>query len=222
MGSLMLLKAISQASSGDQPIEISRTEMSQLVQGSERLLGLMNSLLAPQASSARELVVRRQAASLSDIVDDALEGFQDDFAKHHIQVDNRVRKDLPLLYVDIQQTLRVFRNLIDNAISYNPSGISLTLDAAELHSLVKIAVRDNGIGISPAQRKVIFEPYTRGRQTQYLPGQGLGLYICRQVVLAHGGTIGVERLDRGTTFWFTLPTMARETNRQSNHSFKGS
>ena len=222
MGSLMLLKAIRQASPTHRPVEISRTEMSQLVQGSERLLSLMNSLLAPQASVDKEPVVRRQAVNLSEIVNIILKDFQDAFTKHHIQVDNRVREDLPLLYVDIQQTLRVFKNLIDNAVSYNPSGISLTLDATELHSLIRIAVRDDGMGISSAQQKTIFEPYTRGRQTQYLPGLGLGLYICRQVVLAHGGTIGVERLDQGTAFWFTLPIMTTEPDRQSNHSFKSS
>jgi signal transduction histidine kinase len=71
--------------------------------------------------------------------------------------------------------------------------------------MLKVVVQDNGIGISPTQKEMIFEPYTRTQKSQYQPGLGLGLYICRQIVLAHGGEIGLEHLPKGTMFWFTLP-----------------
>ncbi|MGG6263855.1 sensor histidine kinase [Leptolyngbya sp. AN03gr2] len=107
--------------------------------------------------------------------------------------------------MDVQQIARVFNNLIDNAIVHNPPGLLLTLRAIQGARLLKVIVQDNGIGISATQQKTIFEPYTPGKQTQYSPGLGLGLYICRQVIEAHGGTINIESSDQGTAFYFTLP-----------------
>jgi signal transduction histidine kinase len=71
--------------------------------------------------------------------------------------------------------------------------------------MLKVVVRDDGVGIASVHQETIFEPYTRAQQSQYQLGLGLGLYICRQVVLAHGGDIGLEMLHRGTAFWSTLP-----------------
>jgi signal transduction histidine kinase len=213
MGSLMLLESIHESTPVDRPIEISQSEMAQLIHGNNRLLSLMNALLDPQALSGEELVLNRQPTNISAIATTILQDFHRDLIKKNVRLDNRIRSDLPLVDVDARQIGRVFYNLIGNAIAHNPPGIDLTLDAVRVNlkkrgrsqPMLKAIVRDNGIGIELAQQETIFEPYTRGKQTQYLPGLGLGLYICRQVVLAHGGEIGLESGDRKTVFWFTLP-----------------
>lgn len=67
-------------------------------------------------------------------------------------------------------------------------------------------IQDNGIGIPDHQRQRLFELYTRGTRARYMPGLGLGLYLCRQIITAHGGDIGViSQPGEGSTFWFTLP-----------------
>ncbi|MEO0542119.1 MAG: sensor histidine kinase, partial [Cyanobacteria bacterium P01_A01_bin.105] len=67
-------------------------------------------------------------------------------------------------------------------------------------------VRDTGIGIPPEQRSRLFELYTRGKRARYMPGLGLGLYVCKQIITAHGGDIGIASpVEQGTVFWFTLP-----------------
>jgi signal transduction histidine kinase len=211
MGSLMLLQSIQESTPVHQPILISQTEMKQLIQGGDRLLGMMNSFLDPQTFSQVDLVLHRQPTNLSVIVTTILQDFHSDIGKQNIQVNNRISADLPLVEVDVQQIERVFNNLISNAISHNPSGVLLTLDAVRIETkkrsrpMLKVIVQDDGVGISPIQLETIFEPYMRGGQTQYLPGLGLGLYICRQVIQAHGGIIGVNSLSQGTLFWFTLP-----------------
>jgi signal transduction histidine kinase len=213
MGSLMLLESIHESTPVDRPIQISQIEMAQLIRGNNRLLSLMNALLDPQALSGKELVLNRQSTDLSEIVTTILPDFHCDLVKKNVRLDNRIRRDLPFVDVDARQIGRVFHNLIGNAIAHNPPGITLTLDAVQVSykkrgrslSMFKAIVRDNGVGIAPAQQETIFEPYTRGEQTQYLPGLGLGLYICRQVILAHGGEIGLESCERKTAFWFTLP-----------------
>ncbi|KYC38829.1 hypothetical protein WA1_35095 [Scytonema hofmannii PCC 7110] len=67
-------------------------------------------------------------------------------------------------------------------------------------------VRDSGIGIAPEQCQHLFELYARGTKARYTPGLGLGLYLCKQIVEAHGGKISlVSCVGEGSTFWFTLP-----------------
>jgi signal transduction histidine kinase len=213
MGSLMLLKSIHQSTPVNRSSEISSVEMAQLIRGGERLLGLMNVLLDTQALSETELILYRQPTNLSAIVTTILQDLHPDIIKQNILLDNRICSNLPLVDIDIQQIGRVFHNLIGNAMGHNPPGITIVLDAIEINHkktgrllpMLKVMIEDNGVGIAPNRQETIFEPYTRGQHTQYQPGLGLGLYICRQVVLAHGGEIGLESLDRKTIFWFVLP-----------------
>jgi signal transduction histidine kinase len=153
-----------------------------------------------------------QPTNPSAIVTAVLQEFDRDLVEQNVKLKNRIRADLPLVDVDERQIERVFYNLIKNAIVHNSPGITLWLDAVPAcHQttlpMLKAIVLDNGVGIALDRQQTIFEPYTRGRETRYLPGLGLGLYICRQVVLAHGGEIGFENLDRKTAFWFTLPPL---------------
>jgi signal transduction histidine kinase len=205
MGSLMLLESIRQNTPKNSPIEVSQFEMGQLIQGNDRLLGLMDSLLVPQAFSQANLLLDCQPTQLSTIVTIILQNLHPSLVKQNIQVDNQITSKLALVEADPQQLGRVFHNLISNAISHNPPGILLTLDAVQSQSMLKVIVQDNGVGISPSQQEIIFEPYTRGENTRYLPGLGLGLHICRQIVQAHGGKIGVTSSAQYTVFWFTLP-----------------
>jgi signal transduction histidine kinase len=70
------------------------------------------------------------------------------------------------------------------------------------------------VGIIQAQQKRLFQLYSRGARARYMPGLGLGLYLCQQIIKAHGGEIGVEsQLDRGSTFWFTLPCCSENSKK---------
>ncbi len=208
MGSLMLLQSMQQSTPADQPIVMSQVEISQLIQGGDRLLGLMNTLLDHQVLSQSELVLHRESADLSAIVATILQDFQPTLTKKQIRLKQQIANDLPPIDVDVQQIWRVLCNLISNAIHHNPPGIQLTLIANVMdRSMVKVIVQDDGVGIPPAQQATIFEPYTRS--SQYQPGLGLGLYICRQIIQAHGGEIGFEPSDRGTAIGFALPMIAR-------------
>jgi signal transduction histidine kinase len=206
MGSLMLLKSIRDSVPQNQTIQLSQTEMRQLIQGSDRLLNLMNTLLDHQILVQGELVLNCQLVQLSSIVESVLEDFKTELVQQNVVVKNDVQADLPMIYVDPSQIRRVLYNLISNAIYHNSPGITLTIDAIAVRNTLKVMVQDNGIGISPNQRESIFEPYSRGQQAQYQPGLGLGLYICRQIVLAHQGEIYLEAANPGAMFWFTLTT----------------
>jgi signal transduction histidine kinase len=208
MGSLMLLQSIQHSTPADRAIELSQTEMAQLIHGNDRLLGLMNTLLDHQVLSQAEIVLHREAMNLGEIVATILQDFQPAIVKQNVRIDNRITADLPLLNADLQQVWRVLGNLIGNAINHNSPGLQLTLKAHVMdgrRSTLKVIIQDNGVGIPASQQATIFEPYTRSAQAQYQPGLGLGLYICRQIIQAHGGTIGLEAVEQGTAIGFTLP-----------------
>jgi nitrogen-specific signal transduction histidine kinase len=224
MGSLMLLESIHQKTACDQPVQIPQPEMLHLIHGYDRLLGLMNTLLDNQALGQSELTLSLQPTSLPQIITTIMQDFQPMFLKKNVVVSNQIINNLPLVNVDTPQIWRVLCNLVSNAINHNPADLHLTLNAVVIENkvnrsafrpsrpMLKVIVQDNGVGIPIAHRDTIFEPYTRSQQSQYQPGLGLGLYICRQIVQAHGGEIGLEVLHQNTRFWFTLPIQDYSVN----------
>lgn len=104
---------------------------------------------------------------------------------------------------------QVLANLISNAVKYGRRGGRVrvvTAPASALPGFVEVAVEDDGPGVARGQRQRIFEPRTRAPGSARAPGAGLGLAICREIVEAHGGRIGVdERPGGGSRFHFTLP-----------------
>jgi signal transduction histidine kinase len=110
---------------------------------------------------------------------------------------------LPVL-VDSERIGLVFDNLIGNAIRHSPNGGRIDVRAVPDGQRVRFEVQDQGPGIAPEYRQRIFEKFFRVPGTKG-EGVGLGLYISREIVLAHGGDMGVEsEPGHGSRFWFTL------------------
>lgn len=114
---------------------------------------------------------------------------------------------LGTVYADRLAIRRVFFNLVDNAIKFTPNGGIIKVFGEEADGYVTIHVRDTGIGMSEQDKKHIFERFwqsERGKRTAV--GTGLGLFLCNQIVTAHGGQIRVESKENdGTTFSIKLP-----------------
>ena len=109
------------------------------------------------------------------------------------------------VYVDRREIKRIFSNLISNAIKHCGEGVKIVVGIEEKTDELEISVRDNGPGISPEDIKHIFTRYyTKKREV----GNGLGLFIAKQIIEAHHGNIRVESTaGKGTVFYFTLPTV---------------
>lgn len=100
---------------------------------------------------------------------------------------------------------RVIVNLIQNALKYAP-GSAITIQTQKLPGFVKVNVIDQGPGIAPEKLPHIFRRYYRSDPSGIQTGLGLGLYISAEIVKQHGGNIGVDsQVDKGSSFWFTLP-----------------
>lgn len=119
-----------------------------------------------------------------------------------------IQPDLPFAHGYEDGLRHVIANLITNAIKYCRPGVDpeLTIGCERDELFLKYFVADNGLGIPASARKKIFEPYHRLGQKPEVTGHGLGLTICRRIIMAHGGEIWVQsRRGKGSTFYFTLP-----------------
>jgi signal transduction histidine kinase len=110
--------------------------------------------------------------------------------------------------IDVLRIERVLANLLDNALKYTPRGSDIVVGVHKHAFGVQISVSDTGPGLSPAELDSVFEPYRRGETGQLRPGTGLGLYVSKQIVEAHGGLIGARSAPgAGACFFFALPLM---------------
>lgn len=108
---------------------------------------------------------------------------------------------------DHEQLERVFWNLIGNAIKFTPAGGGVTVSSRTVKDQVSITVRDTGIGIAKDQMSVLFSEFQRLKGAAEIEGSGLGLFIVKAILDAHGGTISVESEEGvGTTFTVLIPT----------------
>jgi signal transduction histidine kinase len=115
--------------------------------------------------------------------------------------------------LDRARILQVLGNLIDNAIKHTPAGGMIELSITVGEKTLRFEVRDSGPGIPAAQLEQVFVRYWRG-STIGRGSLGLGLHICKEIVVAHGGEIGVDsEVGRGSTFWFAIPVTAARDGR---------
>lgn len=180
-----------------------------------RQLQLIDSLVETQKLEANNYPLNLQSISLFALTNSVIKAWFPMLTSSRVVLNNRILSKLPYIHVDPEQLWRVFENLIGNALKYNSPGITLTLDAQvdAKTSMLRVSVVDNGIGIPKTECDKLFDLYVRGRGAKNRTGSGLGLYICRQIVEAHGGHIGVEsELGKGTLFWFTLPLSIAQTD----------
>ena len=115
---------------------------------------------------------------------------------------------------DRQRLTRVLTNLLGNAVKFTPAGGRVELSVRAAAGMLLFSVKDTGPGIHPDERKRIFEKFYQSRfmkENARAAGWGLGLAIAEEIVLAHGGQIGVDSpgLGRGSTFWVRIPAVAR-------------
>jgi PAS domain S-box-containing protein len=119
---------------------------------------------------------------------------------------------LPPVMADRERIEEVLQNLLDNAIKYSPRARTFTVASSATGDEVIVSVSDSGMGISLREQEHIFDRFHRAGDstTPATTGAGLGLYICRAIIEAHGGRIWVEStLHEGSTFSFSLPRVEK-------------
>ncbi|MEL7333812.1 MAG: hybrid sensor histidine kinase/response regulator [Cyanobacteria bacterium J06560_2] len=199
--------------SGEPPAtELPKSLLTRMKSGCDRQLKMIGTLLETHDIEVRGVVLDPQPFAIEPFIAEIVEDWQLRCEKKRATLQVEVAPDLPLLEGDRTQLWRVFENLIDNAIKYNPPGITITLAiglSEQRPNFIHCMLSDNGVGMPAQQSGRLFQLYQRGQEGSPTRGLGLGLYVCRRIVEAHGGTIRVSsRPDEGSQFCFLLPCEA--------------
>jgi len=177
----------------DELLDRSRIEL-------DRLVGLVDPLLR---WSAGRTSIRRRRADLVSVVEEAVSACRLELPRARVQV--RAPDELPCR-IDVGELRAAIGNVVRNALRYTPSRTVVTVTVDEDEGFARVRVRDRGPGIPAAERGRIFDPFARGPLAGCArSGRGLGLYLARRVVEAHGGGIGVRSARPGAEFVIELP-----------------
>ena len=176
-----------------------------------RMYRLIRDLLDITSIEAGKLLVMPERLDAHRLVSEAAETFQPLATARGIVVDVQTTGDPLLAEFDHERLLQVLGNLLDNALKFTPTGGRISLRAALADSAVEFAVSDTGAGIAEEDLKTVFDRFRQVNRRDRR-GLGLGLYIARCIVEAHGGKMWVEsQVGMGTTFHFTIPVSAKAT-----------
>lgn len=168
----------------------------------------MNTMIQELVESARlesgRLELHREPTDVCQLITEISQriGTGEDRARIHVEC----AEEVPSVSVDRERMERTIVNLVTNALKYSPpeSPVAVRLERREKEVVVSVA--DQGIGIPPEEQPCLFERFYRATTGRKAEGLGLGLYIARLVVEAHGGHIWVKsQVGRGSTFSFSLP-----------------
>lgn len=171
---------------------------------SDRLNRLVGNLLDMTRMEAGALKISRKPCELRDVLGTALEQLKERIGSRNIIIE--IPRDFPEVHMDFSLMMKVFLNLIDNALKYSPSDTPIDIKASLARDKIKIEIKDLGSGIPEEDLKRVFEKFYRVERPQQITGTGLGLSICKGIVEAHGGeVIAQNNKDDGVTFTIMLP-----------------
>ena len=183
-----------------------------------RNVGQIQQLSADLLDTARigsgQLVLRPSAVDVRRVIGRVIDDYRPQLTARGQRVSLDAPADLPYVWCDELRATQILMNLIGNASKYSPDGgrITVSVRGDTGARFIEIAVADSGIGITPSDQQHVFSPFYRATNTRHnaASGTGLGLFVTRALVEAHGGAIWLKSAPHiGSTFYLTLPQTAR-------------
>jgi signal transduction histidine kinase len=196
-------RAESALAAGGSP-EATQTALAECVEESDRVAGLLATLLDISEAETGTMKLTIEAVPVSALTAETIELYEDAAEDRGVQLTSDVAPDL-VVRADRQRLRQVLANLVDNALKYTISGGRVTISARQAGEQVQIAVADTGSGIAQTDLPRIWDRLYRADSSRGEPGLGLGLSLVKAIVTAHGGQVEVtSRLGEGSTFTVTL------------------
>lgn len=199
--------------SADQQALLDRLQVS-----SERLSGYVNNILNVSRYDRDQFKVHMHEEQLIEIIKTLIPDIALRAKTQNRSLVFHIAPDLPPIAADRSSVAEVITNLIDNAIKYSHQGGEVTVSASLKGNFIEVTVQDKGIGMPGNIVGNLFSRFYRShRSRQTVGGTGLGLYICKAIIEAHGGSVWVRSKEgEGSTFGFTLPTYASVADKLQN------
>jgi PAS domain S-box-containing protein len=188
--------------------EIQREFLAIVKENSDRLVELINDMLDISRIESGRIVLKVQPLDLAERVTGAVNTFRAVLDQQGRTIFVDVPEDLPKAAGDPDRVGQVLINFISNAIKYSPQGGNVYVRALVDDDMVRLEVRDEGIGISAEDQVKLFQKFYRvdSSLTREIGGTGLGLSICKSIIELLGGDVGVtSEAGQGSVFWFSLP-----------------
>ena len=185
-----------------------RELLSVIDEESNRLNHLIEEALEMARLDAGEIELEREPTPIGKVIEAATQAMKTALARHSVDV--RVSDKLPKVPLDFDRIKEVIAHLLENATKYSPPDSPIIISAEESGPNLVTSVADRGEGIDPHEQSMIFDKFYRGKDQRYrVQGTGMGLAICKAIVEAHGGKMGVtSQVGSGSVFQFSLPIVA--------------
>ncbi len=194
----------------DEPARRLRASAERIQRAVDRMNSLITDLLDLAKIEAGRFSLQRRQEHLRDLIEEALVIVHPLAEAKHIEIASELL-DSCAVHVDRERMFQVFSNIIGNAIKFTPDGGTITVVTQQVAGELWISIADTGPGIAEEAMKHVFDRYWQAPRSQRATGSGLGLYIARGIVEAHGGRIWVERAPSGgAKFTFTIACCERE------------
>lgn len=170
------------------------------------LINLVENLLYATRIEEGRMILRTSTELLSEIIEESVQHIRRKSGSHPLSVS--CEDDLMLVRADARLVVQVIINIMDNAMKYTQTGTSITLTARRSGDMAEVLIADTGNGIPDEEKEKIFDKFYCGNHkiADNRRSLGLGLYLCKSIVEAHGGSIRVaDNQPQGAVFRFTLP-----------------
>ncbi len=202
-----------------------QTLLTRMGVSARQLAGYVDNILNVSRIEKETFEIRQKEASWQDILKQSEDDLNIRAEAHRRTLRYNTAEDLPTTAVDEVAISHVIVNLVDNAIKYSKEGGEVIVTSVLKGNEIETTIQDFGIGIPANVVDNLFTKFYRSHQSkQFTTGTGLGLYLCKTIVEAHGGTIWVRSSEgHGTTFGFTVPTYASvaKSLKSSNNQTSG-
>ncbi|MBE9209377.1 PAS domain S-box protein [Nostoc sp. LEGE 06077] len=188
-----------------QSISVPSSIIERMIQGNDRQLTMINSLLEIHCCMEQGVVLHPQQVNLNTLLEQIISDLQPLLRQNQATLENLVSQDLPLVMTDHTHLQTVLFTLFIYSLQQNPPGLKFSLTATVVENMIKVQLEHNGVAMNKIDGDRLFDLYVREPQAPCSTILGLKMYLCRQIIQAHGGEIGViSHRKRGLTFWFTL------------------
>lgn len=192
-----------------QAMENSKKNLETLLSAGRRMSVILDDLIDREQMDSEQLRLEKKEIELLPVVEMVFDMLKFMKEEKRIVLKHSIAKDFPLLSADENRLHQVLFNLVHNALKFSDGG-NITITAKAEEQCAVITVADEGIGMDAETAASIFDAYVQGSGES--GGRGLGLSICRQLVMLHGGRIDVETEEgSGSAFTFTIPLAFSQT-----------